>query len=97
MNLLIAKIFAKNKVTAIDKAMLAVATIHPLTAIPQVVEIYSNQSSANISLVTWLSFMLIGIVFLSYAVVHKITPMIINQVLWFAIDLAVVVGVLVYG
>lgn len=89
--------FKPSHLKVIDRAMLLVATIHPLAAIPQVIVIYANQSAANVSLATWLSFMLIGVIFLLYALTHDIKPLIVNQILWFLVDLAVVVGIILYG
>jgi uncharacterized protein with PQ loop repeat len=81
----------------LDRAMLAVCILHPLTALPQVYTIYHNQAAQDVSLATWLGFMLFGVVFLLYSIAHNVKPMIVNQILWFVIDLAVVIGVLNYG
>jgi len=89
--------FKTSERRSIDRAMMIVATIHPLAAIPQVVEIYANQSAVNVSLGTWLSFMLIGVIFFLYALIHDIKPMIANQVLWFLVDAAIVAGIFLYG
>jgi uncharacterized protein with PQ loop repeat len=89
--------FTKSEKTSIDRAMTIVAIIHPISALPQVVEIFSTQNASGVSLITWLLFMLIGVIFLLYAVIHKIKPMIINQIIWFIMDLLVVTGVLMYG
>lgn len=87
----------RDEVRFIDRAMMLVSVVHPLTAIPQAVDIYANQSAVNVSLTTWLSFMLIGFIFLAYALVHRIKPMIVNQILWFAVDLVIVIGIMLYG
>ena len=71
--------------------------IHPLTTIPQVVTIYQTQNASGVSLITWLGFMVIGGIFLAYGIVHKLTPFIVNQVIWFILDLLIVVGVILYG
>lgn len=81
----------------IDRAMMLIATIQPITAIPQAVDIYANRSAGNVSLTTWLSFTMIGIVFTLYAVSHRIKPLIINQIIWFIVDGAIVIGILLYG
>lgn len=81
----------------IDHAMMFVSVLNPLLAIPQAVIIYVNQDATNVSLATWLSFMLVGIVLTFYSIAHRIKPMIINQVLWFAVDLAIIIGIFMYG
>lgn len=72
------------------------AVIHPLSAVPQVYSIYSTQDVSGISLLTWLGFMLLGLIFLSYGILHKIRPLIVTQVLWFIVDFLVVIGVIIY-
>lgn len=80
----------------IDRSMNIVAIIHPLMAVPQVYQIYATQNVAGVSLLTWLGFMLMGGVFLAYGIVHNLRPIIMTQVLWFAVDFLVVVGILLY-
>lgn len=74
-----------------------VAVIHPLSALPQVIEIFASKNATGVSLATWLLFMLIGIIFMLYAIAHRIKPMIINQFIWFVMDFLIVTGVLIYG
>jgi uncharacterized protein with PQ loop repeat len=82
--------------SVIDMLVNIAAVIHPLTALPQVYDIYSSHNVAGISLWTWLGFMLIGFVFLAYGISHRLKPIILTQVLWFIIDLAVIIGILLY-
>jgi uncharacterized protein with PQ loop repeat len=88
---------SKGQRQLIDRAMMVAAVIHPMTALPQVFQIYLTRSAQDVSLITWLSFMLLGVIFLVYALLHRIRPMIVTQILWFVVDLLVVVGVLLYG
>lgn len=94
--LLYKHITRKQKITAIDQLMSAAAVIHPLTALPQVIEIYATQNVTGVSLWTWLGFMTLGVIFLSYGIVHKIMPFIVTQTLWFVIDFLIVGGILLY-
>lgn len=87
----------KQKLTLVDRLMYTASVINPLTALPQVYDIYSKQDATSVSLMTWLGFMAFGLVFLSYGIAHRIKPFIVTQLLWFAVDLAVVAGVLIYG
>lgn len=81
----------------VDKLMMVAATAHPLTALPQVIQIYSTQDVAGVSLQTWLGFMMIGSLYLYYGILHKLKPIILNQILWFIVDILVVAGVLIFG
>ena len=77
--------------------MSAAAIIHPLTAVPQVYTIFSTQDASGVSLWTWFGFMLLGLIFLAYGIVHNIKPFIVTQVLWFVVDFVIVIGILLYG
>ena len=91
------KYLTKKKETAlVDRLMSAAAVIHPLTATPQVYTIYSTHNVSGVSLWTWLGFMTLGMIFLAYGILHKIKPFIVTQVLWFIIDLSIVLGVIIY-
>lgn len=72
------------------------AIIHPLTAAPQVYKIYTSHNVQGVSIWTWLGFMLLGIIFLAYGLLHRIRPLIITQILWFIMDFLIVIGVLIY-
>ena len=76
--------------------MMIASLIHPLTAIPQVYSIYSTHNVSGVSLWTWFGFMILGLVFLLYAISHKLRPLIINQVIWFIVDFLVVIGVVIF-
>lgn len=80
----------------IDKSMGVAAIIHPMTAIPQVYHIYSTGDVSGVSLWTWLGFMMLGLIFLLYGLIHKIKPFIVTRVLWFIVDFLVVIGILIY-
>lgn len=76
--------------------MMVVSVLYPLSALPQVWAIYHSHDVTGVSLLTWFLFMLAGVVFLSYGLAHRIKPLIVTQVLWFIVDILVVVGVLMY-
>lgn len=86
-----------TKQKTIDGLMTVASIIHPLTASPQVYKIYATQDATGVSLLTWIGFMVLGLVFLTYGIFHGLKPYIIAQVLWFIVDLLIVIGVLMYG
>lgn len=80
----------------IDVLVNIAAVVHPLTTLPQLFTIYTTHIVTGISLWTWIGFLLIGLVFLMYGIVHRITPIILTQILWFIVDLLVIIGILLY-
>lgn len=86
----------KQKLTSVDRLMSVAAVLFPLMALPQVYEIYSKHNVAGVSLLSWVAFMALGLIFLAYGIMHKIKPFIVTQVLWFIIDFLMVGGILLY-
>jgi len=82
---------------AVDRVMSVAAVVHPLSALPQIIKIYTTHDVTAVSFLTWLFFMAVGAVFLTYAVAHRIRPLILTQVLWFINDFIVVAGILLYA
>jgi uncharacterized protein with PQ loop repeat len=91
------KLTHEQYVHTVDQMMSAASIIHPLTAAPQVYKIYSTQVVDGISILTWLGFMTLGLIFLAYGILHRIKPFIVTQILWFIVDLLVVIGVIIYS
>lgn len=88
--------FNKQEVKRIDSWALVTGILQPMTAIPQIWEIYRTGSAANVSLWAWLVSALSGLVFLWYGIAHSLKPIIVTQILWFILQMIVVVEILVY-
>lgn len=82
---------------AVDKMMNSVAFISPLSATPQIFTIFGKQQATGVSLVSWILYLLIGLITLAYGSFHKLRPIIISQSLWAIIDVIIIVGVVMYG
>jgi len=76
---------------------LVAAVAQPLTTIPQVIKVYTTHNVSGLSLFTWLGYALIGLVFLAYGIRYKLKPIALTQVIWFVLQMSIVVGILVYG
>lgn len=86
--------FRKNGV--IDKVVYVAAILQPLMTIPQVVQIYTTHNVSGISLWTWLAYAILGLAFLAYGIKYHLWPIALTQVLWFILQMSVVVGILLY-
>ena len=76
------KIAKKRKfVEYLDRVVLIVAVLIPLVELPQLIEIYVKQSAQNVSSFTWGAFVLFGIPWLIYGLVHREKPVIILYLL----------------
>lgn len=80
----------------IDRVVLFTGLIGPIASVPQAIEIYSMQDAQGVSLFTWVFFILTQVAALIYSMVHRLTPLIISNILWIVIEVVVVVGILLY-
>ena len=96
------KVIQKKKIDdssfkrAIDRIVLIIAFLAPLVELPQLIEIYVNKAAQNVSVLTWGFFVIFGIPWLIYGIIHKEKPIIILYSLWIIIDSIIVVGILLY-
>ena len=74
-----------------------IAFVYPLTAVPQLFEIWIRQNVAGVSILTWAMFMLFSIPLLVYFIIRKERAMTIMYTIWMGIYVAVISGVLIYG
>ncbi len=80
-----------------EKMALFAGVLQPMMTIPQVYKIYSTQDASGVSLITWVGYALLGLVFLVYGIMHDLKPIWITQIIWFSLQVLVVIGILMYG
>lgn len=71
--------------------------VGPISTIPQVVIIFANKSATDVSMLSWVLYTATTVIFLLYSIIHRVKPMIINSLLWLLADIAVIIGVILYG
>lgn len=87
----------KAELSAIDRIVLAVSVVYPLSGVPQIVKIFTSHSAEGVSLMSWLLFTIFAAIFLVYGIAHRLKPVIITNALWLMIDILVVVGIVMYS
>ena len=87
----------KKSTKSIDNVMDVVAVVAPLLGIPQAVLIFSERDASGVSLFSWVAFAVVAIVFLMYAIAHKIKPLIVTNALWLVVYVSIIPGILIYG
>lgn len=73
-----------------------VAVAQPIMVLPQAIQIFTNHSAGQVSLLTWAMLLLFNTSNFIYALVFNIKPIIINNAIWMIVDALVVIGILVY-
>lgn len=80
-----------------ERIALVAGIIQPLVTIPQIYEIYTSQQAENVSLLTWVGYLIFGIIFLIYGYIFKLRPIFYGQIIWVILQITVVTGILLYG
>ncbi|MEK7447790.1 MAG: SemiSWEET family transporter [Patescibacteria group bacterium] len=91
-----AKLHEKPFVRFIDKAVFIVAFVGPLTTAPQVFRIFQTHNAQDISITTWLLFMLVQGFWLLYGIAHRNKPIIISNCFWLFWQSLVIIGAIIY-
>ena len=81
----------------IDKLIYFVAVLGPLMTLPQVLKIYIYQDAAGVSLLSWATYLFCAICWLLYGIAHKEMPIIVSNIIWIVLEIAIVIGILMYG
>ena len=77
--------------------MLGAGIIQPLITLPQIITIYSSQSAKDVSLPTWLGYLVFGVIFLVYGLVFNLKPIWVGQIIWVTMQKNTVVGIFNYS
>ena len=81
----------------VDRLVYLAAVIEPLFSLPQAYQIYHDKAAADVSILSWVGFEVLTLIWLWYGIVHKDKMILIYQGLFFIIDGAVLIGALYYG
>lgn len=84
-------------VKLIDEIMLAGGVIGPISAIPQILTIYVNQAAGQVSLYSWVLFTVLSSIGILYSIIHREKIILVGYVLYFLVDLSIVIGILIYS
>jgi uncharacterized protein with PQ loop repeat len=83
-------------ITFLDKLTFIVGVIGPFTVLPQIYTIFSTHSAAGVSLATWALIFIVTFPWILYGIAHKEKSIVVSFILWEIVNLAVVIGVLLY-
>lgn len=81
----------------IEKLMYIVSLAYPLTAVPQIVKVYSTQNVESLALLSWILYVIFGAIFVIYAISEKLKPLIIEGTLWVGIYVLMVGAIVMYA
>ncbi len=80
----------------LDYVMYGVGIAAPIALVPQIIQIYMAKNAEGISLITWLLFTLLNILWALYGAVHKDRLIFYANTFMIFFDLIIVAGILMY-
>jgi uncharacterized protein with PQ loop repeat len=80
----------------VDRFIYVIGFIGPLTALPQITEIWFKKNATAVSGISSAGYLFLAVSWLIYGIVHKVKPIIFTSVLWVIFDLIILVGVMLY-
>lgn len=80
----------------LDKAAIAAGIMGPVMTIPQIWQIFYFHNATGVSALSWGSFMLLDIPFILYGLAHKNNLIFFTYTFWFAVNLTVAAGAIMY-
>jgi uncharacterized protein with PQ loop repeat len=93
-----AKVFVDRKYKKrIEGFALTAGIVQPLITLPQIIAIYGSHSAKDVSLLTWLGYLIFGVIFLVYGIVFNLKPIWVGQIIWVTMQAITVVGILLYS
>lgn len=87
---------SERLIKLVDAIMYVVGIVGPFVSIPQLIEIYGKGNAQGISVITWIGYCVLTALWLLYGLVHREKPIIITQALWLIVNVAIVVGAIIY-
>jgi uncharacterized protein with PQ loop repeat len=68
----------------------------PLLTLPQAYLIWANKSAENVSLISWLTYVIMAVVWLVYGIQHKDKPIIGSNILWLVVHSSILIGIILF-
>lgn len=91
------QIHTKPKKEFFDYIVYFFTVATPLFELPQAYTIYANKSAEDVSFATWGFFLLDNVVWIIYALKRRVWPLLITTILYLAIELFILVGIIMYA
>ena len=81
----------------LDRTIYIASFAGPMTGLPQIYSIFSSQSAAGVSILSWVLGLCFSIIWITYALFYKLKPILVAQSLWIMIDIVIIVGIMMYN
>lgn len=73
-----------------------VAFLGPMMMFPQVIRVWQTRVVENLSLITWIFFLFMAIIWTIYGFIHKDKPIIIANFIWIIVDIFMIIAIFLF-
>ncbi len=80
----------------IDQICTVFSVLMPLTAVPQILKLYTTQDASSLSIWMWVLYAITVLPFLAYGIAHKVRHLILLNLLWLVVQIIMIVGIVMY-
>jgi uncharacterized protein with PQ loop repeat len=87
----------KHKVPpALEKIVTLIALFYPLTALPQLLEIWVGKDVSGVSLLSWSLFLIVTLILIIYSWLKNEKKLALMWSMWVVMYVGIILGLLVY-
>lgn len=83
-------------VRLMDKLIYAIGVFGGLVFIPQLLKVWVQGNIAGVSLLSWIGMFIGSIFWEAYGIIHREKPIIIINLMYAAIQILIVIGILIF-
>ena len=87
----------KFLVRFLDKLVFLAAIVSAVMTLPQVWVIYKEKNVGGLSLHSWITYFVVGIIWLLYGIVHKDRAIILGNIIFAVLNFLIVMGIVIYS
>lgn len=80
-----------------DKAIYFVGAFGLIMTIPQLTKIWIGKNASGVSIISWSAYLITATFWLLYGIMHREKPIIFIYSGWILLDLAIILGIILYG
>ncbi|MEK7471777.1 MAG: hypothetical protein AAB624_00865 [Patescibacteria group bacterium] len=88
---------SRANVKLIDRLTYAAAIVEPIFTLPQAYQIFHSGNAEGVSIVSWVGYEVLTIVWLFYGYIHRDKMIFIYSLLSGIVQAAVIIGAAMYG
>jgi len=80
-----------------DRSICVVGMISPIMTIPQVWQVWENQSTDGLVSISWITYLVVSCFWLMYGILHHEKPIILINSCWVLVNAAMVIGIYLFS